>query len=172
MISIIVARDLNYAIGKNNNLIYHIKEDMKRFKELTTNHIVIMGRKTKDSLPKGYLPNRTNIILTNNATKRQFPILDDTINMDGYISYCSNIDTLINTYENSKEEVFVIGGDSIYKQFLPYANKIYLTEIRSSCQEADTFFKFNELNYDIDKYDTYVTNEGLKYSFIDYIKKQ
>ena len=140
MISIIVARDLNNAIGKDNKLLYHIKEDMKRFKELTTSHVVIMGRKTKDSLPKGYLPNRVNIVLSKNCCKRQYPTLNDTENMDGFITGCSDINTLIKSYKNSEKEVFVIGGDSIYKQFLPYANKIYLTEIHDNTKQSDSFF--------------------------------
>ena len=163
-ISIIVARDLNNSIGKDNKLLYHIKEDMKRFKELTTGHKVIMGRKTQESLPKGYLPYRDNLVLTKSNT--------GTTLGEGYkIEYINNIEELISSYMLSDEEVFVIGGDSIYKQFLPYANKIYLTEILEICQDADSYFEFDKFNYIIERYNTHTTNEGLKYSFIDYIRK-
>lgn len=162
--SIIVARDLNNGIGKDNKLLFHIKEDMKRFKDLTTNHIVIMGRKTKESLPKGHLPNRINIVLSKHCCRRQYPILDDTKDMDSLITSCSNIDTLINTYKDSEEEVFIIGGSSIYKQFLPYCDKIYLTRI-NSIKDSDSFFEFNENEYSLVNV---VNREG--FSFLDYIK--
>lgn len=164
-LSIIVARDLNNAIGKDNKLLYNIKEDMKRFKELTTGHKIIMGRKTQDSLPKKYLPNRINMVLTRTNSGTE-------IGLNYKIKYINDIEELISNYYKSDEEVFVIGGDSIYKQFLPYVNKIYLTEILEICQDADSYFKFDKFNYIIDKYDTYTTNEGLKYSFIDYVRKK
>ena len=156
--SIIVARDSNNGIGKDNKLLFHIKEDMKRFKDLTTDKTIIMGSKTFDSLPNGVLPNRFNIVLTNNREKYNEEMYLDDI----YIS--NNIDFLIKEFKDSEEEVFIIGGESIYKQFLPYCDRIYLTRI-NSIRESDSFFEFNENEYN----PVNVVNFE-NFSFLDYIK--
>ncbi|NFT08269.1 dihydrofolate reductase [Clostridium botulinum] len=162
MISIIVARDSNNGIGKDNKLLFHIKEDMKRFKDLTTDKTIIMGSKTFDSLPNGVLPNRFNIVLTNNREKYNEEMYLDDI----YIS--NNIDFLIKEFKDSEEEVFIIGGESIYKQFLLYANKIYLTEIHDDTKHSDSFFNFNENEFKIVYQEDKENIHGLKYSFINY----
>ena len=125
MISMISSVGRNRELGKNNNLIWHFKEDMKFFKEMTMGHTVVMGYNTYKSLP-GDLPGRHIIVTT-------FRELDgvDTV---------SNIDEIVTVYKDSEEEVFICGGASIYKQFLPYADKLYLTEIDDSDDRADTFF--------------------------------
>lgn len=126
-ISIIVAVANNWAIGKNNQLLWHISDDLKRFKEITKGHQVIMGRLTYLSLPKRPLPNRTNIVITDNPQEKFEGCI--TVNSIGEaMSYC-----------NEKEESFVIGGGSVYRQFLPYANKLYLTMVHKDF-DADTFF--------------------------------
>ena len=131
MISMIAAIGKNNELGKNNNLIWHFKEDMKFFKEITMNHKVIMGRKTYESLP-GPLNGREMIVIS-------------TGTVDKAIRVCDNINSIVDKYKNSDEEVFICGGASIYKEFLPYANKLYLTEINSTCDDADTFFpEFNK----------------------------
>ena len=108
MISIIVAIANDNVIGKDNKLIWHISEDLKRFKRITNNHKMIMGRKTFQSLP-GVLPNREHIIITR----------DSNFNVDSnQVSICHDLDSLIKKYENSEEEVFIIGGAEIYTQFL------------------------------------------------------
>lgn len=160
MISIIVCIDNNGGIGKDNKLLFHIKEDMKRFKNLTTGHKVIMGRKTHKSLPNGYLPNRENIILTNNHF----------LHHEGNIHLTNNIDNLINQYRNSDEEVFIIGGDSIYKQFLPYTNKIYLTKVNDN-KNADSYFNFDEKDWKTTSYKLHTTSNGLQYCFYDLIRQ-
>jgi dihydrofolate reductase len=132
-ISIIVAVAQNNAIGKDNKLLWHISEDLKRFKSLTTGNTVIMGKKTFFSLPIRPLPKRTNIVITD--------IPDEKI--DGCIMAYS-IEDAISKCDEIKEN-FVIGGGSIYKQFLPIADKIYLTKFNKTF-EADCFFQEINLN--------------------------
>ena len=126
-ISIIVAVAKNWAIGKNNQLLWHISEDLKRFKKITEGHQVIMGKKTYESLPFRPLKNRTNIVITD----------DPSETFDGCITVYSIEEAL--QHCNEKEESFIIGGGSVYRQFLPYANKLYLTMVDKDF-EADTFF--------------------------------
>ena len=122
----IAAIGKNNELGKNNDLIWHFNEDMKFFKETTMNHKVVMGRKTYESLPGG-LPGREIIVISTR------PVDKDIICYD-------NINSIVDKYKNSEEEIFICGGASIYRQFLPYADKLYLTEIDSEDDEADTFF--------------------------------
>ena len=131
MISMIASVGKNMELGKNNNLIWHFKEDMKFFKETTMGHKVIMGRKTYESLP-GNLPGREMIVIS-------------TKTVDGDVTVLNDINSIVDKYKNSQEEIFIIGGASIYKEFLPYASKIYLTEICAEDLAADTFFpSFNK----------------------------
>ena len=128
MLSIIVAVAKNNVIGKDNQLIWHLPEDLKRFKRLTTNHTIIMGRKTFESLGR-VLPNRKHVILCNDAK----------INMDN-----ENVEILddiskIKKYIDSDEENFVIGGATIYKLLMPYTNKMYVTHINQDF-EGDAYF--------------------------------
>ena len=118
MLSIIVAKAKNNAIGKNNQLIWHLPEDLKRFKKLTTGHNIIMGRKTIESLGR-VLPNRHHIIMCNDA---ELNIDDENVEVLKDIS-------MLDKYINSKEESFVIGGATMYKLLMPYCNKMYITEI-------------------------------------------
>lgn len=131
MLSIIVATDIEGGIGKENDLLFHIREDLQRFKELTTGHTIIMGRKTFESLPNGALPNRENVVITRGE-----------VDYDN-VTIVDDLCKVIIGYLNTKDEAFVIGGGTIYEQLLPYCDKIYLTKIHAT-KEADTFFKFNE----------------------------
>jgi dihydrofolate reductase len=133
MISIIVAIDENFAIGKNNDLLWHLPNDLKRFKALTTGHKIIMGRNTYLSLPKRPLPNRTSIVITDKKDE----VFEGTITV-------YSIEEAINRIENN-EEVFIIGGGMIYREFLPKADRLYLTLVHHTF-EADTFFP--EINFD------------------------
>lgn len=126
-INIIAAVARNRAIGKDNRLLYRLPNDMKRFKRLTTGHTIIMGRRTFESLPKGALPDRRNIVLS--RTRREY---------DGCECYGSVEEALSHCGED--EAVFVIGGDSIYKQTLPLADRLLLTEIDDTPDNADAFF--------------------------------
>ncbi len=128
MLSIIVAKAKNNEIGKNNQLIWHLPADLKRFKELTTGHNIIMGRKTFESLGR-VLPNRHHVILCNdmemNINDKNIEVLEDISMLDKYIK--------------SEEENFVIGGATIYKLLMPYCKKMYITEIDQEF-DADVFF--------------------------------
>lgn len=128
MLSIIVALAENHAIGKNNDLIWYISDDLKRFKRLTTGHSILMGRKTYESLPNGALPNRENIVITR----------DQNLELPK-CTMMHSIEEVINTYMGSEEEIFVIGGGSVYEELLPYAKKLYLTKVHASF-EADVYF--------------------------------
>ncbi|MDR2010105.1 MAG: dihydrofolate reductase [Bacteroidales bacterium] len=135
-ISIIVAIAENNAIGKNNDLLWHISGDLKRFKEITTGHPVIMGRNTYLSLPKRPLPNRKNIVIT--STPEDYKKLFQGAEVVG------NIEEAIAIADKTGEN-FIIGGGMIYKEFLPVANKLYLTIVHRN-YDADVFFP--EINYD------------------------
>ncbi|MCB0823705.1 MAG: dihydrofolate reductase [Bacteroidales bacterium] len=126
-ISIIVAVAKNNAIGKDNKLLWHLSEDLKRFKSLTSGHYIIMGKNTYFSLPRRPLPNRTHIILTDIPGEQ----IDDCM-----MAY--SIEDAISKM-NPEQENFIIGGASIYRQFLPLAHKLYITWVHESF-DADTFF--------------------------------
>lgn len=118
MLSIIVAKAQNNIIGKDNKLLWHIPEDLKRFKDLTTGHTIIMGRKTFESLGR-VLPNRKHIVFTQNS---DFKVNDENVKI-----VHSMLE--IQEYIENKEENFVIGGAMIYNLLMPYVNKMYITEI-------------------------------------------
>ena len=116
-ISIIVAIAENNGIGKNNDLLWHISADLKRFKQITLDHTVIMGKNTFFSLPVRPLKNRRSIVITDNRSDH----------FDGCVTVFSVDEAIKNC--NEKEESFVIGGASIYRQFLPHADRLYLTRV-------------------------------------------
>ena len=127
-LSIIVAIAKNNGIGKDNQLLYWLPNDLKRLKALTTGHTVIMGRKTFDSLPKGALPNRRNIVLS-----RQ----------DGLV--CAGAECFTSLEEalahcNAEEEIFIMGGASVYKEALPLTHRLYITLVHDTGKQADAFF--------------------------------
>jgi len=130
MLSIIVAMANNQVIGKDNALPWHYPEDLRYFKEVTLNKTVIMGSKTYDSILtslKKPLPNRHHVILTRKGE-----------NYPGVETYAS-VDELLKVYQTKDEEVFVIGGASVYEQFLPFVNRLYITHINQT-YEGDTYF--------------------------------
>jgi dihydrofolate reductase len=126
-ISIIVAIAQNFAIGKNNDLLFHLPNDLKRFKQITTGHPVIMGRNTLLSLPKGALPNRRNIVITDKPGEK-FDRCEMVL----------SIEEAIDAVRNEKE-AFIIGGGMIYRQFYPLAGKLYLTLVHQDF-DADVYF--------------------------------
>lgn len=128
MISIIAALARNGAIGYQNKLIYHLPADLKRFKALTTGHSIVMGRHTFESFPKGALPNRRNIVLSRNTD----------LNLPGAEVYPS-LGTALEACKD-EEEVFIIGGGTVYQQALPLADKLLLTLVDDTPKNADTFF--------------------------------
>ena len=157
-LSLIVAIGRNYELGKDNDLIWHFKEDMKFFKNTTMNHTVIMGRKTFESLPKA-LPNRTNVVITSNKDYQ----------VDGVI-VLSSFEEALEYIKNEDDECFIIGGASIYKMFLEYAHTLYITKINDSAL-ADVYFpKFDESLYSCEEIATY-NEDGKSFSIYKYEKK-
>jgi len=158
VITIIAAVARNNAIGNQNKLLYWLPNDLKRFKALTTGHTIIMGRKTFDSLPKGALPNRRNVVVSRSLTT-----------LSGCDVYPSLTEALSNTSPN--EDVYIIGGATIYEQALPLADRLCLTEINDTPKEADVFFPdystWKEVwREDHDKDEKH----NQQYSFVDYVK--
>lgn len=125
-INIIACIDGHNAIGYKNKLLYHIPEDLTRFRQLTTGHTILMGRKTYESLPNGALPNRRNIVISRQDICPK--------NCEVF----SSIEQALNACQN--EIIFVIGGASIYEQTLPLAERLYLTKVESSSAYVDTYF--------------------------------
>ena len=126
-LSIIVAVASDGAIGRANDLLWHLPADLKRFKELTTGHTILMGRKTFESLPRGPLPNRRNIIISRSLPAQPGAEVYPTIQQA--LVACA-----------SDEEVFIIGGGEIYRQLLPDTERIYLTRVQASFPDAEVFF--------------------------------
>lgn len=134
-LNIIVAVDENNAIGKNNQLLWHLPNDLKFFKEKTSGHTIIMGRKTYDSIGRP-LPKRRNIVVSR----------DKNLKLEG-IEVAHSLEKALEKCQ-TEEEVFIIGGSEIYKQALPYTQKFYVTKVHHKF-DADTFFNdlnLNELN--------------------------
>ena len=160
-LTLIVAADNNDAIGKDNTLIWHLSNDLKRFKALTSGHHIIMGRKTFESFPKP-LPNRTHIVIT-----RQ----NDYLVPDGVITAKSLDEAL--TYVNNDDQPFIIGGGEIYKLAMPYAYKIELTRVNHSFNDADTFFvPIDEKNWKEISKSSYSKDDlhDYDYAFISYVR--
>lgn len=158
-ISIIVAIAENFAIGKNNELLFHLPNDLKRFKQITTGHPVIMGRNTLLSLPKWPLPRRRNIVITDNC--------------EDHFQGCETVFSVQEAVELviGESEAFVIGGGSIYRQFYPLANRLYLTVVHHTF-DADTWFP--EIDYSLwnteSREDYFDETNGFAYSYINLIK--
>lgn len=162
-VNLIVAISENNAIGKNGNLCFHIKDDLKRFKELTIGKPVIMGYNTYKSLPNGALPKRENIVLCDDKTtvsiKENITLLPS---LEEAIEYCDN---------NCYNDIFIIGGGMLYKYAIEHdlVDILYITKIHKTVEDADTFFptidynKWNEKTKE-DK----ETEDGIKYSFVKY----
>ncbi len=127
-LAIVVAIAQDGAIGRGGDLLWHLPADLKRFKALTTGHTILMGRKTFESLPKGALPNRRNVVISRH-----------TASLPGAEVYPSIADAL-EALQPLDEEVYVIGGGEIYRQLLPSVERIYLTRVEATFPDADTFF--------------------------------
>lgn len=161
MLSIIVAKAKNNIIGKDNKLLWKLPADLQRFKELTTGHIIIMGRKTFESLGR-VLPNRKHIVFTQNP---DFKVNDENVQV-----VHSMLE--IQEYIESEEECFVIGGAMIYNLLMPYVNKMYITQIDKDF-DGDAFFpRIDETKWKEVEREKGVKNENnnLDYEFITYEK--
>lgn len=160
-LTIIVAADSNNAIGKDNSLIWHLSNDLKRFKSLTSGHHIIMGRKTFESFPKP-LPNRTHIVIT-----RQ-----ENYKVPEGVKIAKSIEDAINLISNDSQP-FIIGGGEIYKLAIPYSQKIELTRVHHAFEGADTFFvPIDEASWKLEAKNDHFKDEhhNYDYSFLTYEK--
>ena len=160
-ITIIAAVARNRAIGFQNKLIYWLPNDLKRFKQLTTGHTIIMGRNTYESLPKGALPNRRNVVLSRSASPNAFP-------------GCDVYPTLKKALQSCKpdEDIYIIGGARVYEQTLPLADRLCLTEVDDEPQQADAFFPpYEDWKQVFREEHPKDERHGFAYSFVDYIRQ-
>ena len=159
-ISIIVAVAENFAIGKNNNLLFHLPDDLRRFKQITSGHTLIMGRNTLLSLPRWPLPNRRHIVLTDNR--------------EDSFAGCETVFSVEEAVEKVKgeDEVFVIGGGMVYRQFYPLAGRLYLTLVHESF-DADVFFPEIDFAHwnEITREDLFDEKNGFDYSYLYLTRK-
>lgn len=159
MISIIAAVAKDRAIGFENKLIYWLPNDLKRFKALTTGHTIVMGRNTFLSLPKGALPNRRNIVLS--RSQKEFPGCETYSSLKEALQHCA-----------PDEDIYIIGGASVYKQALPIADRLCLTEIDDTPEQADTFFppydEWREVSREEHEKDE---RHSFRYAFVDYVRE-
>lgn len=163
MITIICAVAENNAIGFDNQLLYHLRADLQRFKALTTGHTIIMGRRTFESLPKGALPNRRNIVLTRQEGAA-FPGAETFRSLQEALAACT-----------ADEEIFLIGGASVYAEGLPLADRLCLTHIHHTPAEADAFFPpFEARDWTISFSESHPADEKNEqpYTFTDYVRKK
>jgi dihydrofolate reductase len=158
-INIIAAVAKNRAIGYQNKLLYWLPNDLKRFKALTTGHTIIMGRRTFESLPKGALPNRRNIVLT--RSQHTFPNCEVYASLQEALKHCQE-----------DEEVFIIGGASVYQQAMAVADRLCLTEINDTPKDADTFFPSYD-DWKVIQKETHSKDDkhAFEYAFVDYIRE-
>ena len=159
MISIIAAVAKNRAIGYKNKLLYWLPNDLKRFKQLTTGHTIIMGRNTYDSLPKGALPNRRNVVLSRSV--KELPGCDVYPSLKAALQSCK-----------ADEDIYIIGGARVYEQALPLADRLCLTEIDDTPAEADAFFPDYSEGWRIEQKEAHPKDErhAFDYAFVDYIR--
>lgn len=157
-LTMIAAIGKNNELGKDNKLLWHLPQDMKFFREQTKGHTIVMGRKTFESLP-GLLPHRHHIVIS-----RSHPDLPKEVEV------FDSPDAFIEAYQDTEEEIFVIGGAMIYKEFLPCAYRLLLTEIDQD-YDADAFFpKFDQEDY-TKTILTDITEEGVHYHHVEYLRK-
>lgn len=161
LIHIIVAIDDNGGIGKDGKLLFHNKEDLRQFKEKTMGHAVVMGKNTFESLPSGPLEGRTNIVLTDGG------------DIPGCFCKGSMKELVEFIEQRSDNNIYIIGGASVYSQFLEHADIIHLTRFHTT-KEADTFLPYSKLVEGFDlfyKSDLHKDKDGIKYEFETYINR-
>ncbi len=161
-LSIIVAQAQNRAIGKDNDLLWHLSGDLKRFKQLTTGHPVVMGRRTWESLPKRPLPGRRNIVMTENPDFA--PEGAETVH---------SINGLFRALRDTDEEVFIMGGAKIYEALLPFCRRLYVTQVYRD-YDADVYFPVIDLStFTLVRQSVRLHDEksGLEYAYLEYDRK-
>ena len=156
-IFLIAAVDKNLAIGKDGKIPWHIKEDLQYFQQNTLNTAMIMGRSTFESIGKP-LPNRQNIVMTRSPANREgvIEVLD--------------AESAIKEAKKASSKISIIGGESIYKEFLPLASKLLITEINITVEGADTFFPVWTKQKWTEKSRINSTENGIEYSFVEYLR--
>lgn len=167
-ISIIAAVARNRAIGLDNKLLYWLPNDLKRFKQLTTGHTIIMGRRTFESLPKGALPHRRNIVLSRsvgdviNHCDERFPGCDCFTSLEEALNHCQ-----------ADEDVFIIGGASVYRQAMLFATQLLLTEVDDTPTAADAFFPPYD-DWQVLRREEHLRDErhAFDYAFVDYVRPE
>ena len=161
MITMIAAVARNRAIGFENKLIYWLPNDLKRFKQLTTGHTILMGRRTFESLPKGALPQRRNCVLT--RSQKTLPGCECFATWDEFIDTC-----------RPDEDVFIIGGASLYKNLLVKADRLCLTEVDDVPERADSFFPDYSTGWRETVREEHNADErhSHRYAFVDYERAQ
>lgn len=158
-LSLIAAIGKNYELGKDNQLIWRIKEDLKFFKDTTMGHPIVMGRKTFESLPR-VLPGRKNIVISTSEIN------------NNEIEVYKNIRNFLVKYASLQDEIFVIGGASLYEQFIDMANTMYLTLIDKEEKSADVYFpKFNIEDWNKQVLSFNKEND-IRYKHVKYIRKR
>ena len=161
-LALIAAIANNNAIGLENKLLYWLPNDLKRFKELTTGHTIIMGSNTFRSLPKGALPNRRNIVLS--RKEKEFPGCETFSSLEEALANC-----------NGTELVYVIGGEMLYRVALPLADILCLTEIDDTPEKADAFFpEFAKNEWEVIEQEEHTADEkhAYNYRFVTYLKRE
>ena len=161
-LALIAAIAKNNAIGLENKLLYWLPNDLKRFKELTTGHTIIMGSNTFRSLPKGALPNRRNIVLSRKES--EFPGCETFSSLEEALANC-----------NDSELVYIIGGEMLYKTALPHADILCLTEIDDTPENADAFFpEFTRNEWEVIEQEEHTADEkhAYNYRFVTYLRRQ
>ena len=167
MIKLIVAVDSNYGIGYKNSLLFRIKEDLQRFRELTTGHFVVMGRKTYESLPKP-LPERINVVITRNP---KYNPKDTSVIVE------SDIMRIVSYYLDTgqqEKDLWIIGGAEIYEQFLPFADEIHMTMIHKEADNVDTHFPIEKVLNDFQEVlseESYSEREDCAITYITHKRK-
>lgn len=178
MLSLIVAVAQNNAIGRNNELLWHISEDLKYFKATTTGHPVIMGRKTYESIGRP-LPRRRNIVITkgitgpDGKTVSNIPVPEIKNPQTTSFEISNNLEETILSAKSSNEEFFVMGGGTLYKQTFSSADRLYITEIYATAEDADTFFPIiNADEWEVERAGERLTDaeNGIDYRFVVYKK--
>ena len=163
MLTLIAAVDRRMAIGYRNQLLFWLPNDLKRFKLLTTGHTIIMGRHTFESLPKGALPNRRNVVLTSQAGI-SLPGAETFPSLEKALASCK-----------ADEQIYIIGGASVYRQAFPLADALCLTEIEAEAPQADAYFPtvdpatWHETNRETHPADD---RHPYPYAFVDYIRRR
>ena len=159
MITVIAAVAKNRAIGYKNKLIYWLPNDLKRFKQLTTGHTIIMGSNTFRSLPKGALPNRRNVVLSRRS--KDFPGCDVYPSLEKALKSCQ-----------PDEDIYIIGGASVYEQAVKVADRLCLTEVDDVPAEADTFFPdYSDWREETREAHPKDERHAFEYAFVDYVRE-